>query len=115
MVDLVQATPSDGPGLERSDESAGDEPGHEFAAVLAAHSPGELAVLSLQKTSRVDHDGDEELSLALRQAGVSKSGNSADADAVERSVGRVFVGHRKSSIRRGCGPDRPPRPAEATT
>jgi len=66
MVDVVQATASDGPGLDCSDEPAGDQPGHEFAAVVTAHSTGELAVLPLQKTSGVDHDGDEELAFALR-------------------------------------------------
>jgi hypothetical protein len=115
MVDVVQAPSSDGPGLDGSDESAGDQPGHEFSAVLTAHRTGELAILPLQKTSGVDHDGDEELALALRQTVVAQSGHSADADAVQRSVGRVVVRHRNSSIPRGCGPERPPRPREATT
>jgi hypothetical protein len=57
MVDVVQATTSDAPGLDGSDESAGDQPGHEFAAVLIAHRTGELTVLPLQKTSGVNHDG----------------------------------------------------------
>ena len=54
---------------------------------LAAHGTGELAVLRLQKTSRVDHDGDEELALALRQTVLAQSGHAADADAVEALLG----------------------------
>ena len=115
VVDMVQAPTSDGPWLDGSGESAGHQPGHELTAVLAAHGTGELAVLPLQKTSGVDHDRHQELTLPQRQAGLAKGGHSADADAVEGPVGRVFVRHRNSSIPRGRGPERPPPPREATT
>ena len=68
VVDVVQATTSDGPWFDGSCESAGHQPGHELPAVLAARRAGELAVLALQKTSGVDHDGHEELTLTQRQA-----------------------------------------------
>ena len=44
VVDVVQASTSDGPWLDGSRESAGHQPGHELPAVLAAHRAGELAV-----------------------------------------------------------------------
>ena len=115
VVDVVQAATSDGAWLDGSRESAGHQSGHELTTVLAAHRAGELAVLPLQKTSGVDHDGHEELTLPQRQAVVAQSGHAADADAVEGPVGRVFVRHRNSSIPRGRGPERPPPPREATT
>ena len=115
VVDVVQPTTSDRPWFDGSCESAGHQSGHELPAVLAAHRTGELAVLALQKASRVDHDGHEELTLTQRQAVLAQSGHAADADAVEGSVRRVFVRHRNSSIPRGRGPERPPPPREATT
>ena len=72
VVDVVQASTSDGPWLDGSRESAGHQSGHELTAVLAARRAGELAVLPLQKTSRVDHDGHQELTLPLRQAVVAR-------------------------------------------
>src|SRR5262245_13375230 len=114
VVDVVQASASDGAWLDGSRESAGYQPGHELPAVLAARGTGELAVLALQKTSRVDHDGYQELALPQRQAVLAKSGHAADADAVEGPVGRIFARHRNSSIPRGRGPERPPRPRDAT-
>ena len=68
VVDVVQASTSDGPWFDGSRESAGHQPGHELPAVLAAHRAGELAVLALQKTSGVDHDGHKETTLPQRQA-----------------------------------------------
>ena len=68
MVDVVQPPSPDRSCLNGPDESEGDETGHELVAVLAAHGPGEGAVLPLQETAGVDHDGHEELSLPLREA-----------------------------------------------
>jgi hypothetical protein len=107
VVDVVQASASDGAWLDGSREAAGHQSGHELATVLPAHGAGELAVLPLEKTSGVDHDGHQELALPQRHTVLAQSGHPADADAVEGSVGRVFVGHRNSSIPRGRGPDRP--------
>jgi hypothetical protein len=115
VVDVIQAPAPDGPWLDDSRESAGHQSGHELPAVLAPHRAGELAVLPLQKTSGVDHDRHQELTLPLRKAVVAQSAHATDADAVEGPVGRVFVRHRNSSIPRGRGPDRPPPPREATT
>src|SRR4051812_17976127 len=112
---MVKAPAPDGTWLDGSRESAGYQPGHELATVLAAYRTRELTVLPLQKTSRVDHDGHEELALPQRQAVLAKSGYAGDAYAVEGPVRRIFVRHRNSSIPRGRGPDRPPPPREATT
>jgi hypothetical protein len=49
VVDVVQASASDGPWFDGSRESAGHQPGHELTAVLAPRSTDELAVLPLQK------------------------------------------------------------------
>jgi hypothetical protein len=114
VVDVVEPSASDGTWLDGSRESAGYQPGYEFTAVLAANCAGELAVLALQKTSRVNHDGHQELTLSQRQTVLAQSRYPADADAVECSVGRIVVRHRNSSIPRGRGPERPP-PREATT
>jgi hypothetical protein len=76
MVDVVQPPTSDGPWLDGSRESAVHQSGHELTTVLAANRSSELAVLALQKTSRVDHDGHEELTLSQRQAVLGQSGHS---------------------------------------
>src|SRR5262249_4904327 len=114
VVDVVQAPASDGAWLDGSHVSASHQSGHELTAVLAAHRTGDLPALPLKKTSGVDHDGHQELALPQCQAALPKSGHAADADAVEGPVGRIFVRHRNSSIPRGWGPERPPRPREAT-
>jgi hypothetical protein len=115
VVDVIQASTPDGPRLDGSRQSSGHQAGHELPAVLAAYRVGEVAVLPLQKTAGVDHDGHEELALSPRQAVIAQSGHAADADAVEGPVRRVFVRHRNSSMPRGRGPDRLPLPREATT
>jgi len=56
VVDVVQASTSDGAWLDGSHEPAGHQSGHELATVLAAYRAGELAVLPFQKTSGMDHD-----------------------------------------------------------
>src|SRR5207244_10412813 len=86
VVNVVQPAAPDRPWLDGSRESPSHEPGHELPTVLAAHGIGELAVLPLQKTSRVDHDGHEELALPQRQAVLAQSEHAADADAVEAPV-----------------------------
>jgi hypothetical protein len=115
VVDVVQAATSDRPWLDGLREASGHQSGHELTAVPAAYCPGKLAVLPLQKTSGMNHDGHDELALPLRQAVLAQSGHAADADAVEARAGRIFVRHRNSSIPRGRGPERPPPPREATT
>jgi hypothetical protein len=91
VVDVVQASTSGVAWLDGSHESPGHQSGHELKAVLAAYRAGELAVLPLQKTSGVDHDGHQEFTLPQRQAEVAQGGHAADTDAVEGPAGRIFV------------------------
>ena len=53
-------------------ESARDQAGDEFAAVLPTRRAGERAVLPFQEAPGVDHDGHEELTLPSREAEVSE-------------------------------------------
>jgi hypothetical protein len=71
VVDVVQASTSDRPWFDGSRESAGHQPCHELPAVLPARRAGELAVLALEKTPGVDHDGHKETTLARRQVTVT--------------------------------------------
>ena len=98
-----------------SGESASNEAGDKIAAVLAARRGGERAVLPFEEAPGVDHHGHEELTLPLREAELPKACDPAHVDAIEPRIVRVFVRHRNSSMTRGCGPERPPPPREATT
>jgi hypothetical protein len=115
VVHVVQAPSPDGSRLNGSGESARDQAGHELAAVLAANGACVRAVLPLQETAGVDHDGGEELALALGEAEPGKGVHASFAHAVECRIARVFVHQRKSSMMRGCGRERPPLPRDATT
>jgi hypothetical protein len=63
----------------------------------------------------VDHDGDEELALAWGEAELREGGHAPFAPAVEYPIARVFMLHRKSSMMRGCGRERPPPLRDPTT
>ena len=116
VVDVVQPSSPDRSRFDGACESARHETGHELAAVLSAHGPGEGAVLPLQEAAGVDHHGHEELPLPLGEAEAAQGVHAGLGDTVVDVVGRVFVRHRNSSIPRGCGPDRPPPlPREPTT
>jgi hypothetical protein len=115
VVNVVQPTSSDRARLNGSCESAGNQAGNELAAVLASSGTRERAVLAFQEAAGVDHDGGEKLALALGETETGERVHTAFAHAVEDWISRVFVHHRKSSIMRGCGRERPPLPRDATT
>ena len=72
VVNVVETPSPDGSWLDGSGESAGDQAGDEFAAVLATRRAGERAVLPFQEAPGVDHDRHEELTLPLREAEVTR-------------------------------------------
>ena len=114
VVDVVHPPSPDRSRLDGPNESSVHETGHELAAVLAARRAGEGAVLPLQKAAGVDHDLHEELALPLRETEAGQRVDASLGDAVVDVVGWVFVRHRNSSIRRGCGLERPLPPREPT-
>jgi len=116
VVNVVETPSPDGSWLDGSGESASDQAGDKFAAVLATRRTGERTVLPFQEAPGVDHDRHEELTLPLREADdIPEAHHPADAYAVERRAVRVFVRHRNSSTTRGCGAERPPPPRDPTT
>jgi hypothetical protein len=115
VVNVVQAPSSHESRHNGSGESKRYEAGNELPAVLAASSTRERAVLAFQEAAGVDHDCDEEIALALGETELGEGVHAPFAHAVECRIARVFVHHRKSSMMRGCGRERPPLPRDATT
>jgi len=114
VVNVIEASSADGSRFDGSGESASHQASDELAAVLPASCGGERAVLSFQKAPGVDHHRHEELTLPSSKAERSEADHTADRDAVEHRIVRVFVRNKNSSMTRGCGPERPPPPREAT-
>jgi hypothetical protein len=83
VVNVVQAPASDGSRHNATGESTRDKAGNELPAVLTASGTRERAVLALQEAAGVDHDGDEELALALGEAELREGVHAAFAYAVE--------------------------------
>jgi hypothetical protein len=83
VVDVVQASSSDGAWHNGTGKSTRDEAGNELPAVLAASGTRERAVLALQEAAGVDHDGDKELALALGEAELRECVHAAFAYAVD--------------------------------
>lgn len=115
MVNVVQAPSPDGSGHNGAGESARDQAGNELPAVLAASGARERAVLAFQEAAGVNHDSDEELTLPLGEAEAGEGVHAPFAHAVECWNAWVLVHHRKSSMMRGCGRERPPLPRDPTT
>ena len=68
VVDVVDPTAAHAAVCDRRGIAAGDQSGHEIAAVLPAGDTRERAVLALQKAAGVRHDGHQEAGLTLGQA-----------------------------------------------